>query len=280
MINRSPELFSQPPIRSDFSRHRMDGGGRRRFAVLLIPVLLFAGLVWGYFEFADSETVGEIPTIKGDSQVKQRPDQPGGLEIPHQDMLVFQQIENNENAPPQVEHLLPSPETPQAQAMVNSPPPVQQPVAAPEVAPVKEAVAPVAAPAPVVEPQPIAPTTTVISPQPAPKTDVPAKATTVVPKQEVVGKLPKELFMMNSGKTSAVQLASINDEAIAKTEMQKLQNKYSAQLGKVKLRLVKADLAAKGIYYRVQSEALPESEAKSLCAALKTQKTGCIVVHP
>ena len=292
MTRQTPELFSQPPVRSDFSHHRIEGGGRR-WIVLAMPVLLVLVLVFAYMQFSSDESAPvEVPTIAADGVAKERPEQPGGVEIPHQDMLVFQQIEKGsgeDNA--QVEHLLPPPEAPQPVADVPttvSPDTAGAAVATQvEQSAVPAAVEPVPAPASI--PAPVA----AVAPEP----QVPAAqpATTVVsepvvekkkevPKQEVAGKLPKELFLADSNKASTggktvVQLASVADSIVAQTEMRKLQSKYASQLGSTKLRIVKANLP-KGIYYRVQSEGVSDASAKSICAALKAHNAGCIIVRP
>ncbi len=82
------------------------------------------------------------------------------------------------------------------------------------------------------------------------------------------------------GKKGAVQLASFPDKAVAEQAVGKMQAKYSAYLGGARLRVVEADLGAKGIYYRIQSESLSESQARKICSSLKTLKAGCLFVRP
>lgn len=62
--------------------------------------------------------------------------------------------------------------------------------------------------------------------------------------------------------------------------VEKMQAKYAAYLGGTKLRVVQADLGAKGVYYRIQSQQMAESKAKDICSELKNLKAGCFVVHP
>ena len=77
---------------------------------------------------------------------------------------------------------------------------------------------------------------------------------------------------------AAIQLASLPNEAQARAMMEKLQQKYAAKLGGAKLRVVRADLGSRGIYYRIQSQSLAEGEANRVCSALKQTNAGCILV--
>ncbi len=115
MINRiPPELFAQPPIRSEYSRRRR----MPRKVIRLIALVLLIGVIGGlsaYWAFPPQDSVppADIPTMKAEGPTKQRPDEPGGIDIPHQNETVFQQIDNS--APDKqatIEHLLPGPEKP------------------------------------------------------------------------------------------------------------------------------------------------------------------------
>ena len=77
-----------------------------------------------------------------------------------------------------------------------------------------------------------------------------------------------------------VQLASVPDEANARHDDDGLQSQICRHLGDAKLHLAKADLGAKGIYYRVQSNPITDIEARDICGELKKLKAGCIVVKP
>jgi hypothetical protein len=111
-----PELFAQPPVRSNFGRRPPKKKGPPSRVVLILVLLLIGaggGIAVGKF-FGSSSQPSEIPTMKAELPLKHKPDQPGGIDIPHQDVTVFQQLDGKES-PPQggVEHLLPPPEMPQ-----------------------------------------------------------------------------------------------------------------------------------------------------------------------
>lgn len=79
--------------------------------------------------------------------------------------------------------------------------------------------------------------------------------------------------------THFVQMASVKDEAAARAEWKKMQAAFPAQLGNVELRVQKADLGAKGVFYRIQGGPLSQDQAKSICTAIAAKRPGgCIVV--
>src|SRR3546814_271578 len=82
--------------------------------VVLLAFCGFGGIVWYAYSNARSvPATGEPPLIEADAApVRVRPEQPGGLEVPHQDRLVLQQLNTNRAEEEPVEHLLPPPEEP------------------------------------------------------------------------------------------------------------------------------------------------------------------------
>lgn len=75
-----------------------------------------------------------------------------------------------------------------------------------------------------------------------------------------------------------VQLASLKTEPLAQQEWERAHKKYGALKG-LPHSIVKADLGAKGIYYRVQAGSFKsKKEADAMCSALKSERAACIVV--
>ena len=276
---RPPELFAERPVRSDFVQARPQRVGRRHVVVILALAVLVAGITL-YLKFSNpsDEQPTEIPTIKAEAPIKQRPEQPGGIDIPHQDVLVFQQIENGSDGKSRVEHLLPAPETPQATESTTATAPVQTTLSPePVAAPVESVPAPTSQTAPPKPRKPVVATT--VEPESSPEKPAPVSHETA--KFVVTKTLPKALF--TTGKTglgSMIQLASIQDRIAAQNELKKMQAKYKAALGDTRLRLAEADLGSKGTYFRVQSEPLTDTKARGICAALKKQQANCIIVLP
>ncbi len=301
-----PELFAQRPVRSDYARRSAAAPlitPRRLLMVVgLLIVAVIAGIVINGMGEGSGDAPQEIPTIQAERPIKERPDQPGGIDIPHQDVAVFQQLDQKSGSPSPVtggaEQLLPPPETPQAPpAPATPPPPVQEelPPAVTE-APVPPAPAVMAAPE---EPAPKKEEAKKEEPKPAavaPKEPVKKAAEKI---QQEPSRLPAALFttgevpaaakvepetttaptpVATTGKKASVQLASFPDEATAQRELKKYQAKYAGVLGGASLRVVQADLGAKGIYYRLISSPVGEAKAKAICADLAQQKASCLLV--
>jgi len=97
---------------------RSGGGGHARLAIIaaaLVVILGSSGVAWfaynkGFYRASDQLA----PLVQAqDGATKRRPEQPGGLEIPNQDKLVFDRLAPGENGE-RVERLLPPPEEPLA----------------------------------------------------------------------------------------------------------------------------------------------------------------------
>ncbi len=317
-----PELFAQRPVRSDFGNRPGPVVNLRRLFLLIALIVLAVGIGVGVNALIGDEeqTNEEVPVIKAEGgPLKERPEQPGGLDVPHQDVTVFEKLESGAEKPdkPVMENLLPPPDTPQPvpepeKAAETVPP--DAPVVAPSPAPFAEAAE--SLPPPITAAETKEPEKLIEDSKPVlqnlpkevkeePKKEASAKVEKVVSKpkaetkkaEESVGRLPKELFTTgevptaaklaaekealpkNEGKTARVQLASLPDQATAQSEAKRFQNKYAAFLGGAALTVIRADLGAKGIFYRVMSAPLPETKAKAICADLAKQKASCLVVR-
>ncbi len=310
-----PELFvSERPVRSDFARAdfvREKTYARRRKITLAVLAVIFLGVAYALVGHHKTDPAN-IPTIHADAgDYKQKPADPGGIDILHQDVQVYDQLENKNGTPAEVEHLLPPPEKPK-----DMPPP--QPQAAPalrQVATDGEAAPPapiLAAPAPVITPAPhaapiatvsksdsiipsapvkqiVTTITPVAAPVPPPET-VPAVAPTPVTPapapeptiEQIIANTknpaPASPAPVSSG-TYSIQLASVPDQAKAQSLIQDMQKKYATQLNGITLQANRADLGRRGVFYRIQSQTMAEADANRICAALKQQNTGCILVR-
>ncbi len=77
-----------------------------------------------------------------------------------------------------------------------------------------------------------------------------------------------------------IQLGSVTSEGGAQTEWGKLKVAYGAQLQGLDYRVQKADIAGKGVFYRIQAGPISKESAASLCNAIKAQKPGgCLVTR-
>ncbi|MDE2029038.1 MAG: SPOR domain-containing protein [Alphaproteobacteria bacterium] len=285
------ELFvSERPERSDYSHAdwaRERSYARRRVITVTVLVLAIVGGAYGLWG-RHASAPGEIPTVATSIPYKHKPANPGGIDIPHQDVQVYNEIDNT---PPlhQVEHLLPPPEQPIAPPVATTVTPTPAPAAAPKpalatAAKKTAAKTAVAVPAPVPVPKPVA-LKPVASKSLTPKTAAAAKPAVSKPRSPTtIAQVIKETEHMpvpnvSAAGTVVVQLASVSDETKAEAMMEKLQRKYAGELGSATLRLARADLGARGVFYRIRSQPLSESAANHICSALKKKHAGCILVR-
>jgi cell division septation protein DedD len=104
------------------------------------------------------------------------------------------------------------------------------------------------------------------APKPKPK---PAKAETAAPKPAA------------SGKGYFLQLASLRSEDGAKREWSQIKKKHGGLLGALSMKVERADLGSRGIFYRLLTGPLPnEATAKDLCRQLKDAGQACLVKRP
>ena len=97
------------------SRQARAGHRLRSYLTLGVAVIAVGGIVATGLHFMGGKRAGGpgIPVIKADERpIKIRPDDRGGMQVPNQDKLVYERMEQGE-ADAKVERLLPPPEQPQ-----------------------------------------------------------------------------------------------------------------------------------------------------------------------
>ncbi|HJO98062.1 MAG TPA: SPOR domain-containing protein [Rhodospirillales bacterium] len=265
-----PEILAFEPV------ERSRPGGRRGLlvALVLIPVFLGAAgwAAWHYLgDLLIVEDAYDVPLVLADpGPVKVRPENPGGMQVPDQDKLVYDRMRGDEK-PPQVESLLPRSETPLPPPTATLPPvPAEkEPDKVVEKAVEKAATAP-----------------TPLTPPKAPKA-APSKASTeevlaAKPRPAPPPPTPKVAPQPEAGANLRVQLAAVRSPEQARGEWERLRRKNGDLLGKLRLFITKTDLGpGKGIYFRLRAGPLAsEAKAKALCASLAERKVGCLVVRP
>jgi hypothetical protein len=233
----------------------------RRWPMAVMTALtmaVFAGGLWFFYHQGVRQPApgpgGEAPLIRADDKpMKMKPDQPGGMPVPDQNVSVY---DPKPGAAP-VEKLLPPPEQPM-------PRPVPKEAAA---LPVPSAAPAQSAPAATAAPQQQAAATTA-----APK--APAKP---APAKEPAAAAPAKSVPAGPVR---IQLASLRTPEAAKEEWSRLKREHPELLGKLTAVAVKADLGDKGVWYRVQTQSFDSAAtAERLCADLKKQNIGCSLAH-
>ena len=77
-----------------------------------------------------------------------------------------------------------------------------------------------------------------------------------------------------------VQLASMGSSDLAQRHWELLRAKNAELLGDMTLTLEKANLGARGIFYRIQIGPFPnEATAEDMCLQLKARRQDCLVVR-
>jgi hypothetical protein len=76
-----------------------------------------------------------------------------------------------------------------------------------------------------------------------------------------------------------VQLASSPDRDAAEQKMLDMVDKHAPLLRKAKLSVNRAEIAGRGTYFRIQTQALPAAEASSLCQKLQSNGLSCVVMR-
>jgi hypothetical protein len=239
------------------------GGRLVTFAVALVAVLVLAGGIWfAYDRGLQRGGQNGPPLIKADeSPTKVAPVNPGGLQVPNQDIEVYGTVQRGgQVARPGVERLLPPPErplpdAPRAQA---AEPPTTTATAPPPAdasrSPSADAVVP--PPAPAKGPE----VASGAAPPPAP-----AVAGTAAPASPAGG--------------IRVQLAAHRDRSLAEAEWARLQKRHAEILSGLAPTYERADLGDRGIFIRVQAGPFRDrAAALAVCERLKAVKQGCSVV--
>ena len=266
---------------------------------LLIGAVVLAAVVWYFSDQAGDEAVEEadIPLIAADEgPVKERPEEPGGVDVQNRDKYVYKSL-TEDDPEPEVEQLLPPPEEPvgslpetaEAAAAAGTDDAAVRPeelsAAEPEPAPEPE---PEPAPEPVVsedpepapqtdpEPEPVVAETT---PEPEPEPEPEPVVAEAAPEPEPVPEPePEPAAGAPVADLFRVQVASARDEAGAEREWERLKSRHGELLDGLNLRVVHADLGDKGVWYRARIGPFSDrAGASALCDALKARGTDCFV---
>jgi len=253
-------------------------------SVALIALAGFGAIVWYAYTQGMQGGTAVAPVIRAEpGPTKIRPEQPGGLVVPNQDKMVYNNLMpsgSGSSAQVQPERLLPPPETP-------IPRPAAPTRAAPQPPPAAGGTpAPLTAPAATVPiqlppgPAPLAsggadgiPVAAVASPPSLPSVALPSAS----PAAATQGAPAVAAPVLEPG-AMRIQIAATKSEDEAKREWQRIQRANQDILGKLQANFVRADLGDKGVFFRVQAGPLNEASARQACDTLKTRKIGCLLV--
>jgi cell division protein FtsN len=210
-----------------------------------VTIAAFVGIVWyAYPQGQEKYTHVDVPVIAADmAPYKSTPGDPGGMEVPHQDSTVFDTLDKKSIGKP--EKLLPKQEEPVDKKKLGIVSGKAQMKLDPETKPV----------VPMAEVKEEDVRTVAVKKQAEKPEAAPVAAAAVY-----------------------IQLGAYKSEADAKNDWARLQKKHVDALKGLSMRLEKADLGAKGVFYRLQAGTPALARAKEICATLQSNKAACIVV--
>lgn len=269
----------------------------RRPALRILPVALagaavlgFAIIVWYAYSTGvreGSETAA--PLLRPDGPVKVMPENPGGMEVPHQDKTVFNRIDEQGETSPEVERLLPPPEAPRSppgeltvgpgatppdSGRVPMPAPPPLPSQDPALADIRRVPVP-QQPAPPVRLTPDEPPAAPAPQPPASTQRAPAAATPPAPTPA-----PAAPAQTASAGAFRIQIGAVKSDAAARQQWQTVTQRNRDVLANVTPIVERADLGQKGIFYRIQGGGFEtRAAAQSVCDTLKSRNVGCFVVR-
>ena len=230
---------------------------RRVLATVLALIImgLFSGGLWFAYvqgkRHAGSDAAnGDVPLIRADERpTKVKPDQPGGMEIPDRDKLIYNPTRKV------VEHLLAPAEKPMPR------------------------------PAPSLSQTDAARSSTGAMPPASSTPENPPAATQMSQPQQQAAAPPSKAAPtpQRPSKPAAgarLQLGSLRSEDAARQEWERIKRKNSDLLGSLSATPVRADLGDKGIYYRIQAGPIADpAAAERICGELKQRSIGCILAR-
>ncbi len=270
---------------------------RRRFSPGMAAVgvlIIFGVIIWqAYPRGSEKYEDMDVPLVRADaSPYKLEPTEPGGMVVPHQDSTVFAPLEGTDAARTTPEQVLPEPEEPiergeeiiglpetgsgmrSEQRDASAEPGGDEPSlnlgqieAAPKTTEVlaaahDESETPIVA-TPAKTPEKKAPVPVAKKAETTSSASAAKKAASVAPA---------------SGKSVYIQLGSFKDESAANKAWSLLKKKYLSIIGSLEPRIEKADLGAKGVFWRLQAGAVSEAEGGRICGDLKAKgEAACII---
>lgn len=266
---------------------------RIRFLSVFIALAVFGGffwLAWYAYKAGTSTTAPtEVPLVTADDEpFRVKPEDPGGMVIPHQDKTVYEAIARQPNdGKPKQEKLLPLAEEPvKADSLTSeeqlraSRQQIMEEVRQGERK--VEVLTNVPHPAP--EPEMVlntVPEESAIPKEVLEKAAEPVKEAPVIsPKVEPVkAKEPVTAVAKASASGQRVQLGAFKTKKEADETWLKIRRQHTEVVGSYGYDVEKADLGAKGVFYRLQIVGLKDTtEAQNMCKKLSARQQGCFVV--
>lgn len=246
------EWSNQEPVQAEPQRKL----NKAFWGVLTLASLVFVALVAVIYLLLKGpmDNNEQVPTISPTpTPVKVKPENAGGMVIPDQDKVIYERI-SQDPVPVKVEKLFPdeAPVLPVVEEIIEE----QLPEVEEEIPVIVETVVD----APVPEQKPVEPKKAEVKPTEPKKVEV---------KEAPKPATPKEVWH--------AQLFSSTDKAKVEKTWQTISAKHKGLLSDMPMNIVRAEIAGKGTFYRLQvGDFSTKERASNLCAKLKAKKQDCI----
>ncbi|MFC6199829.1 SPOR domain-containing protein [Ponticaulis profundi] len=237
-------------------------------------VLVFGTVVWNAYQSGVKKDASDTPIIRADAEpYKRKPDESGGVETPNKEKRLFDSVDNREREP---QEMLASTRTESEQVIGDGPR---------DIRPGGGGATPNATPTPVTTPTPYPTPTPTATPTPAPA-PAPVYTPTPEPTPEAVRQPVEPTLIPDQSNNGAfdqsgqylVQIMALRDMPTAEKAWSQLVEAHSDLFGGAVMDIQRADLGAKGIFYRLRAAAFAtRADAETFCNALKSRGQSCIV---
>jgi cell division septation protein DedD len=223
-------------------------------AIVIALASLVVVVVWPPLSL---KTPADVIVVKAiDGAIKVKPTDPGGMTVPHQDLLVIDLLKSGGADTGEVETLQP-------RASAPEPPPIsagKTDSAAADPAP--DSATPAAPDAPDV---PVAGSENAATIQ---------KKTVKAPS---VKQAAKPAIKQSDGPVFVIQLAAFRNDDKAKEIASLLSEKHSSRLQGVRLQTMRLDTGSNGVFFRVVSAPMSRAEAENTCTKLRRAGQDCFL---
>lgn len=261
-------------------------GWKRGAATVILGVAVIGGGVglgawWFYGHGQHVMQEGDLPVLMPEGgPVKVLPDNPGGMEVPHRDTTIYQELDDSGGDVAVV--INPIPDMPRApEASELGPPPDARNIIGGEIdisggtdMNAAESGEPAPGPQKQVAATPVKPTV------PAPSNPQTSTAKAVVKPDEAGISAPVAADASTQGEFR-IQMASFREQGQASVAWNKISADNKDLLSNLKMFVQKVDLGDKGIFYRLQAGPLNgRAAADKICSELKQRDVGCLSVRP
>ncbi len=245
----------EPMVRPTATLEEETVGGEKTTRALLVggavvAVVLFAGFIWYAWDQSRGKGVIMPPPVVRAEQgpAKVEPESPGGMDVPHQDKLVYERLDSESEE--RVEQLLPPPEAPassldeveglasDAELLAESGPVALPDDTASDLLPLED------------------------------ESDEPPAAEVSTPAE-----ITPQSFLL--------QLYSVQSEERANAGWERLKARHGELMAGLAPDVQRADLGERGVFYRLRIGPFTDrASAEALCAQLKERGQDCLVARP